>query len=334
MALIKKVSIKDIAEKAGVSTTLVSFVLNGKAKAYRVNEKTAKKIMDIANQLSYKPNQTAQRLRGGKSHIIGVVVSGISNPFFSSIARVFEDMSAAYGYNVFFGSSDERADTMQKVIYNLISHEVDGLVVVPCEETESFLQALVNQKVPIVLLDRFFPDTNICHVGLDNEKATYDATKYLLADGYKKPAIIAYDIALNHMTNRIKGYRSAMEENGKEDSISVYYLDTRKPYESAEDVIKEAISNKVDSFVFATNIISLSCLYHLKKLSKQDINKIGLVGFDGNPVFDFFEKPIPYIEQPIEELVKRAFDNLVKIISGKEAESAVLDGKLIVKEYI
>ena len=334
MALIKKVSIKDIAEKAGVSTTLVSFVLNGKAKAYRVNEKTAKKIMDIANQLSYKPNQTAQRLRGGKSHIIGVVVSDISNPFFSSRARVFEDMSAAYGDNVFFGSSDERADTMQKVIYNLISHEVDGLVVVPCEETESFLQALVNHKVPIVLLDRFFPDTNICHVGLDNEKATYDATKYLLADGYKKPAIIAYDIALNHMTNRIKGYRSAMEENGKEDSISVYYLDTRKPYESAEDVIKEAISNKVDSFVFATNIISLSCLYHLKKLSKQDINKIGLVGFDGNPVFDFFEKPIPYIEQPIEELVKRAFDNLVKIISGKEAESAVLDGKLIVKEYI
>ena len=77
MALIKKVSIKDIAEKAGVSTTLVSFVLNGKAKAYRVNEKTAKKIMDIANQLSYKPNQTAQRLRGGKSHIIGVVVSDI-----------------------------------------------------------------------------------------------------------------------------------------------------------------------------------------------------------------------------------------------------------------
>lgn len=108
IASLRKVSIKDIAEVAGVSVTLVSFVLNEKASEYRINEDTAKRIIDIANKLRYKPNLAAQSLREGRSHIIGIVLSDISNPFFSSLARLFEDISSNNDNTIIFGSSDER----------------------------------------------------------------------------------------------------------------------------------------------------------------------------------------------------------------------------------
>ena len=88
MSSLKKISLKDIAEAAGVSTALVSFVLNGKKKEYRVGEETAQRILKIANEMNYQPNLAAKSLRSGKTKTIGLVVSDISNPFFSQLTRV------------------------------------------------------------------------------------------------------------------------------------------------------------------------------------------------------------------------------------------------------
>ena len=107
MSSLKKISLKDIAEAAGVSTALVSFVLNGKKKEYRVGEETAQRILKIANEMNYQPNLAAKSLRSGKTKTIGLVVSDISNPFFSQLTRVLEDEATKQGYTVLFGSSDE-----------------------------------------------------------------------------------------------------------------------------------------------------------------------------------------------------------------------------------
>ncbi|MEZ4905894.1 MAG: LacI family DNA-binding transcriptional regulator [Spirosomataceae bacterium] len=106
----KKVSMKDIAQKAGVSIALVSYVLNGKAKESRVGEEMAKKIKAIAQELNYQPNHLARSLKSGKTHTIGLIIADISNPFFANIARVIEDEANKNGYTVIIGSSDEKAD--------------------------------------------------------------------------------------------------------------------------------------------------------------------------------------------------------------------------------
>ena len=100
----KGVSIKDIAKEAGVSTSLVSFVLNGKQKQYRVNDQVADKIKEIAKRLDYKPNGFAKSLRDGTSHTIGVIVSDISNQFFAEIVRYIETTAEQYGYMALFDS--------------------------------------------------------------------------------------------------------------------------------------------------------------------------------------------------------------------------------------
>ncbi len=330
MSLLRKVSIKDIAEAAGVSVTLVSFVLNGKASEYRINEDTAKRIIDIANKLRYKPNLAAQSLREGRSHIIGIVLSDISNPFFSSLARLFEDISSNYDYTVFFGSSDERPERMKKIVGNLINRGVDGLIVVPCENTKNFLTNLSNHSVPIVLLDRYFADSNIKFVGLNNFAATYEATKYLIEHHHQRPTIVAYDINLIHMQERIRGYVEAMKDFHKENFIKVYYLPQHSQNEIANQIIQGALKDHIDSFIFATNLISLSCLYAIKKLDEQVANQLGIVGFDGNPAFDFLGRSISYIQQPLDKMAKSTFSILINEIAKKPSESVLIDGDFVI----
>ena len=229
MSSLKKISLKDIAEAAGVSTALVSFVLNGKKKEYRVGEETAQRIMKIANEMNYQPNLAAKSLRSGKTKTIGLVVSDISNPFFSQLARVLEDEATKRGYTVLFGSSDEDTDKMNRVVSNLINKGVDGLMIVPCENSEKSIASLVNNNIPIVLFDRYFPEINVSYVALNNFNAAYISTKYLLDAGYNAPCMVAYDINLIHMKERIRGYKKAMENAGKKNLINVAFLKQDTP---------------------------------------------------------------------------------------------------------
>lgn len=326
MASSKKISLKDIAVAAGVSPALASFVLNGKGKEYRVSEETSRRILKIAAELNYQPNLAAKSLRSGHTKTIGLVVSDISNPFFSQLARLLEDEAAKRGYTVLFGSSDEDADKMSRVTSSLINRGVDGLIVVPCENSEKYMASLVNNNIPVVLFDRYFPGLNISYVALNNYGAAYTATKHLLRSGYNSPCIVAYDINLIHMKERVRGYKQAMEEAGRKKQANVLYLRQDSLRKSAERVLPKALESGVDAFLFGTNMISLACLYTLKEMQMVDLSKIGLVGFDGNPVFDFFCVPISYVQQPISMLVQKALEILIdNIVNGNAVQSVLAE---------
>lgn len=330
MSSLKKISLKDIAEAAGVSTALVSFVLNGKMKEYRVGEDTAQRILKIANEMNYQPNLAAKSLRSGKTKTIGLVVSDISNPFFSQLARVLEDEAIKRDYTVLFGSSDEDTKKMERVVGNLINKGVDGLIIVPCENSEKSIASLINNNIPIVLFDRYFPNINVSYVALNNFNAAYTATKYLLDSGYKKPCMVAYDVNLIHMKERIRGYKKAMEATGKKNQIEVIFLKQDAPRKSADRLIPKMMDSGTDSFLFGTNMISLACLYTIKDMGQEVIDKIGLAGFDGNPVFDFFNAPISHIQQPIDVLVQKALEILIDNISnGNTVQSVLAEGDFI-----
>jgi LacI family transcriptional regulator len=330
MSLLRKTSLKDIAEAAGVSTALVSFVLNGKEKEYRVGEKTAQRILKIANEMNYQPNLAAKSLRSGKTKTIGLVVSDISNPFFSQLARVLEDEAARKGYTVLFGSSDENKDKMNRIVGNLINKGVDGLIIVPCNNSEKSISSLVNNHIPVVLFDRYFPEINVSYVALNNFNASYIATKYLLRVGYTAPCIVAYDVNLTHMQERVLGYKKAMDEAGKKSLINVAFLKQDSPRKSADRLLPKMIDSGVDAFLFATNMISLACL-------SAGIAHSGSHWFVrrqnvGNPVFDFFDAPISYIQQPIDILVQKALEILTDVIAnGNTVQSVLAEGEFIEK---
>ena len=329
MSSLKKISLKDIAEAAGVSTALVSFVLNGKRKEYRVGEETAQRILKIANDMNYQPNLAAKSLRSGKTKTIGLVVSDISNPFFSQLARVLEDEAAKQNYTVLFGSSDENKDKMNSLVGNLINKGVDGLIIVPCEGSERIIASLVYDNVPIVLFDRYFSDINVSYVALNNFNASYVLTKHLLEVGYNAPCMVAYDVDLIHMKERVRGYKKAMGDVGKKNFINVVCLKQNAPRKSADRLLPKMVDAGVDAFLFATNMISLACLYTIKDMGKGIVGKIGLAGFDGNPAFDFFNVPISYIRQPIDILAQKALEILIdSMANGNTVQSVLAEGEL------
>ena len=330
MSSLKKISLKDIAEAAGVSTALVSFVLNGKRKEYRVGEETAQRILKIANDMNYQPNLAAKSLRSGKTKTIGLVVSDKSNPFFSQLARVLEDEAAKQNYTVLFGSSDENKDKMNSLVGNLINKGVDGLIIVPCEGSERIIASLVYDNVPIVLFDRYFSDINVSYVALNNFNASYVLTKHLLEVGYNAPCMVAYDVDLIHMKERVRGYKKAMGDVGKKNFINVVCLKQNAPRKSADRLLPKMVDAGVDAFLFATNMISLACLYTIKDMGKGIVGKIGLAGFDGNPAFDFFNVPISYIRQPIDILAQKALEILIdSMANGNTVQSVLAEGELV-----
>lgn len=330
MASSKKISLKDIAVIAGVSPALVSFVLNGKGREYRVNEETSQRILKIAAELNYQPNLAAKSLRSGYTKTIGLIVSDISNPFFSQLARLLEDEAAKRGYTVLFGSSDEKVEKMIRITSSLVNRGVDGLIVVPCENSEQYIASLIKSNIPVVLFDRYFPHLNISYVALNNYMAAYTATKHLLLSGYDHPCIVAYDINLIHMKERIRGYKQAMEEVGKKKQTTVLYLKQDALRKSAERILSKALEGGIDAFLFGTNMISLACLYALKDIQTIDLNKIGLVGFDGNPVFDFFHVPVSYVRQPISMLGQKALEILIdNIVNGNTVQSVLAEGVFV-----
>lgn len=328
----KKVSLKDIARQAGVSTALVSFALNGKDKEHRISEETVRHILQIAKELNYKPNIAAKNLRSGKSGTIGVVIPDISNPFFAQIVRGMEDVAARLGYTVFFGSSDEYAPKLQGLVESLINRGVDGLIIAPCEHSEEFLQQLVDNNVPIVQFDRPYKEIESSYVALNNHRAAYLATNHLIEAGFHRVGMVAYDISLSHMQERIEGYKAAMEHHGLKSEIAIGFAKSDNVRKSTAKVIAKMREKGVDALFFATNTISVAGLYAVSEQKIAIPSELGLVGFDGSDTFELYSTPLSYIKQPIEKLSKKAVEILVNLMEENNStiQSVQIDGELII----
>lgn len=330
----KGVSIKDIAKEAGVSTSLVSFVLNGKQKQYRVGDQVAERIKEIAKELDYKPNGFAKSLRDGTSHTIGVVVSDISNQFFADIVRNIETTAEQLGYMSLFASSDENASKTSDLVYKMLSKEVDGMILVPCEGSEKTVRMLKDREIPLVLMDRFIPDIKTDYVCLNNKQSAYDATRHLIKQGYKKIAMISYGLNLTNMKDRQDGYKAAMNEYGMKDSICIKMVDVNidnlgKGCEKAMDSLLE---NGADSIVFATNSIATQCLYYIQNKGIKIPDSLGLVCFDAGTAFDLFYAPLTCIKQPLETMAKKAVEILVEHIESKDSMTQQVEAEGILIE--
>lgn len=332
----KRVSLKDIAKKVGVSTALVSYVLNGQEKEKRVGAEVVIKIRKALKEMNYKPNQIARSLRYGTTQTIGLIVTDIANPFFSSMARHIEDEANKSGYTVIIGSSDENSEKSNILVDTLLNRQVDGFIIVPAEGCLDCIQTLLEDKVPLVMVDRYIPGLSSNYVVLDNFNASYNATMHLINKGYKQIGLIAYKSTLIHMKERIRGYEEAMKNSGFEKNIWVKQIrfdhitnDMTKAIES----INNKEEKKLDALFFATNTLSLAGLYKINSLGIKVPEDLALIGFDGNEAFDFFYSPLTFVKQPVDEMGKEAVRILLDQINGSKKISHVnLFSQLIIRD--
>ncbi len=332
----KKVSLKDIASKAKVSTALVSYVLSGKEKESRVGKEIAVKIKQIAKEMNYQPNYLAKSLRSGKTFTIGLIIADISNPFFANIAWIVEDEAKRNGYTVIIGSSHENADKSWDLLNVFINRQVDGFIIVSSENSEKQVHYLKEKNIPFVLLDRHFSEIQTDFVCTNNYKASYDAGLHLIKHGYQRVGMIAYQSQLFHMKQRIQGYLDALGDQNL--SFHQHWLQEVK-FKNTEKEVKIAIDAMVspefpvNAVIFATYGLAISGLKYINQSRLKVPDDLAIVSFGQAEAFDLYYCPITYLRQPIELLGKTAVEILVKKMKNPEEETRqiLMDAKLIVR---
>ena len=329
----KKASLKDVAQAAGVSISAVSFVMNGKQKQYRVSDELAARIKEIAKAMDYTPNGFARSLRKGTNYTIGVIVSDISNQFFADLVRSIEASAEEFGYMALFASSDEDHERMAELVERMLVKGVDGFILVPCTGSLPIIESLAVKEIPFVLLDRYFPELKTNYVALNNVKAAYDTTMHMLRSGFSRIAMVSYDTDLVNIAGREEGYRRAMKDAGLEDNIILRKVSMSALERGCDKVMKEIAEEHADAILFATNSITIQCLNYLRDNNLRVPEDLGLAGFDGGNVFDFFYAPLTYIDQPLEKMAHKSVEVLIEVMESNSSiiQNIEMDGSIVVR---
>lgn len=309
----KRVSLKDIAKLAQVSPATVSFVLNGKAKQMRISQPVADRIIMVAEQEGYQPNQVAVSLRTGKSQLIGLVVESISGNFFASLSKIIEEQAGKFGYRVVYCATENDGEKGQELIRMLSQRQVDGYIVTPTRGMEESIHKLVTQNKPIVLMDSYFPEIEVAHVSVNNFGGVVEGMNHLIRQGYKKIGFVTVDLDLIQIHQRLKGYRHSLAENNLPmDESLVLKINYNYDQEEAVLQIESFIANgDLDAVFFATNYLGLLGLESITRLGLKLPDDLGLISFDDHDVFRLLPPGVTSIRQPVEEIANRAIDLLM-----------------------
>lgn len=331
----KKISLKDIAQKVGVSTALVSYVLNNQ-KEGRISKEIAEKIRAAARRMNYRTNQIARSLRTSKTYTIGLIIGDIANPFFSALARIIGDEADKNNYTVLFGSSDEDAEKFSRLVDTLLNRQVDGLILSPPENTEAQILLLQKQKIPFVLIDRYFPSIKANSVVIDNFGAAYNAVEHLVNGNRRRIGMISYKTGLFHLQERTLGYLAALKERGIRFKKGwLKELDIRADSSGIQKSVHELLNLRepADAILFATNSIAGSAVKYINTLPVKVPEALALVCFDEAEALDLFYAPLTYIQQPLSAIGQAAIEVLLENINSKHQLSRIkMKGQLVIRK--
>lgn len=317
------VTIRDVAEAAGVSVSLVSFVLNAKRGPNgeylcSASEETAKRVVETAKKLGYHRNMAASSLRSGHSETIGIIVADISNSFFGDICRKIENLASKNGYLALFGSTDDDPVKMDQLIKKFVSSGVDGLIIASCAHSESIIES-VSKNIPIVLVDRDIPQAkDVGRVMLDNEKAGRLATRHLIENGYKKIEIVHYATEIETIKFRAEGYLAEMVDQGLGCYAKVNIVDYSSIREGLVDVMKDAHERGVEAMIFPSNLVTMSGIAAINLLGYDIPDDFAVVGFDQGGRAEMYKPQLSYVYQPTNLAAKYSFEILNAMIKGED----------------
>ena len=328
----KDVTIRDVAAEAGVSISLVSFVLNaqrGPNGEYLccASQATAQRIVAAAEKLGYHKNAAASTLRSGHSNTIGVIVADITNTCFGAIYRKIENLSMEAGYLTIVSSSDDRPERLSLLLDKFLHAGVDGIIVSPCSGAEAAIKKVMDRDIPIVLIDRDLPHLeNVGRVMLDNLKSGRMATGALIKRGYRKIELIRYESLISTLLEREAGYVKEMQKHGLDEYIRVRVVSRETMSRDIVSVIMAAHEEGAEAVILPTNTITISGVSAIKTLGYKVPEDLAVVGFDQSDRAGIFQHGIFFVDQPTDLVAEYSFRMLLAAMeSGKQTKSIILE---------
>lgn len=329
-----KVTIKDIAKMADVSTATVSKVVNNKDQ--NISSATRQRILDIIKEYNYVPNRIASSMITKKTHAIGLVIPDIANPFFPEIARGVEDVANRYGYHVILCNSDN--DTHKEVDYIGMLQEkmVDGIILTASSRRRSDSFRIGHINVPLITVDRDIEGVDVKgKITVNNTSGAFEAVSHLFDRGYRNILHIAGPMSSRPSIKRYEGYRCAHDTFGvvlrKE-----FYFEGTFTSEWGYDAIQKAIEQNItfDGVFCGNDLIALGAVKALKEHRIRIPSEVGIVGFDNIYMSTMIEPQLTTVHQPNYAMGEKAASMLIDVIEGRKVKEMeeILDTKLIIRE--
>ena len=308
-------TIRDVAKLAGVAPITASRVISNSGYA---SEEVRQRVNQAAEQLGYVPNFLARSLRSKRTHTLALVLTDITNPFWTTVARGVEDAASEEGYNVIFCNTDESASKQASYLEAMIQKQVDGILLVPARSNESPINFLHQQNVQVVLLDRRLPNLEADVVRCDSSGGAYQLVQLLLKLGHRRIAILSGPSGVSSADDRVEGYRRAMHEAGliTEEQIVIYGdFSLESGYQMTHRLL--AMSSRPTALFAGNNFIAIGALKALHDEGLSVPEKMSVVGFDDLPAAIVVDPFLTVAVQPAYEMGQRATKRLLECLEGK-----------------
>jgi LacI family transcriptional regulator len=322
----------DVAARAGVSTATVSRALSGDST--KVSPPVLQRIIDAAEELEYIPNHLARNMRSGSARILGLIISDISNPFFTAAARGVEDVAQRHGYSLVLSNTDENPDRESASLSVMAAERAAGVIIATTNENGSALRRFQDMGIAIVAIDRHIEDLSTDSVVVDNESASFEAVTHLVRLGHRRIAIVGGPSDADTARERLHGYERAMR--GARIGIAPELVRHGDFREAAGLTMARALLDLPEppSAIFAVNnLTTIGVLVALRERGVGIPADVSVVGFDDIPTAEILDPPLTVVQQPTYRVGARAADLLIRRLREPSAtiREVVLEARLVIR---
>jgi LacI family transcriptional regulator len=330
----KKVTIDDVARKAEVSRQTVSRAINN---LNGINPATRQRILQIANEMGYRPSSIAQGLANAnrRTRTLGIVLPTIDNEFYSAIFHGIEDHSSEQGYNVFLCDTNEDPQEEFQKIQSLFSLWIDGLIICSSRLDDASLQKIADQFHPIVLINRAFQHPNVANVLVDDDLGTAQAAQHLIGQGHTKIGMLL-GLEVSHSSQlRYQGFVRTMQASGLSINPAwVNHSDAKidSGYTTAKTLLTQ--NPELTALLVYNDIRAAGVLRACKELGLRVPQDLAVVSHDNISLSSLLIPSLTTVDIPKYELGYHAITNIMAMLADKDQqpETIRLSPKLIIRE--
>ena len=327
-------SIKKIREQTGFSYSTISRVLNGKAREFRISDKTRLAILTAAKKLNYRPNILARSLRLQKTMTIGLIVPDIRNTFFGELSWRIEELLRQRGYSTILCNTNEVPENEQFYLQVLVDRQVDGIIIAPIHTQEWSELYDVRRETEVVLIDRIFYDTDIPWVTSGNREAAEMMTSFLITQGFQRIAYLGGTSGTYINSMRFEGYRNALRSHRLAESEEIIQF-RGYSVESGEEMMKSLLATdpEIGAVVCVNNLVFLGAMKVVQSHEMTSQKTIMMAAFDIHRMCDIFKRPLVCASQDLQKMAQSAVALLVDRIQEKSPREVHLSIPICVEKH-
>jgi LacI family transcriptional regulator len=322
-------TIRDVAAVARVSPATVSRVLNGKQD---VAADLRQRVLGAVTDLGYRRNGPARSLRTRAAMVLGLIISDISNPFFTAVVRGAEDQAQLAGYSLVLANADEDVDKEARYLEVAAAEQMAGVLLSPASVTRTSIDVLLERGIPVVTIDRRLAGAPVDSVTVNNHQAARAAGQHLIGQGCRRVGFIAGPVQTTTGASRLAGYRAALRAAGRplDPSLTAYAdFRTEGGYVATRQLLRQR--RPPDGLLFANNLMTVGGLRAISEAGLAIPDDIAVVGFDDAIWATALRPPLTVVAQPTYEIGQTAAKLLLRRVDGENfpPRRVVLQAELI-----